>query len=97
MYDYIIDYLKSIYIIIACINAFICLSIYFTLELYNDWHRNRTDFWFILALGVFLTFTPIVNVIALWFVVFLMIIMPLVEVVTPYRYNYTKGKFERKK
>ena len=96
MYNFI-DNLINIYIIIACINVFICLSIYFELELYNDWHRNRTDLWFILALGLVLIFVPIVNAVALWFAVFLIIIMPLVEAITPYRYNYTKAKFERKK
>lgn len=90
------EYLINFYLINTCINSFICLCIYFSLELYNDWDRNRTDFWFILILGCAICFIPVLNTFVLVFVVFLMIIIPLVELVTPYKYSYPNSRFERK-
>ena len=90
------EYLINFYLINTCINSLICLSIYFSLELYGDWDRNRTDFWFILILGCAICFIPVLNTFVLVFVVFLMIIIPLVELVTPYKYSYPNSRFERK-
>ena len=90
------EYLINLYLINTTINSLICLSIYFSLELYGDWDRNRTDFWFILILGCAICFIPVLNTFVLVFVVFLMIIIPLVELVTPYKYSYPNSRFERK-
>lgn len=90
------EYLINLYLINTTINSLICLSIYFSLELYRDWDRNRTDFWFILILGCAICFIPVLNTFVLVFVVFLMIIIPLVELVTPYKYSYPNSRFERK-
>ena len=92
MHEYIINF----YLINTVINLSICLCIYFSLELYRDWDRNRTDFWFILILGCAICFVPVLNTFVLAFVIFLMIIIPVVEWTTPYKYSYRNRRFERK-
>ena len=90
------EILINFYFMCVLINMIICLSIYLSLELYKDWYRNRQDFYFILFLGFILIFVPIINTLALMFILYLQIFIPLIEKIFNCKYNYTNKKFNKK-
>jgi hypothetical protein len=83
------------YISNASLNLLIFICIYGD-QLFKDWNRNRTDFWLVWLLGLGVSFIPIINTIVICLAIFLMIIIPMVETILPYRYSYKNRKFEKK-
>lgn len=90
-----IDIIINFYLLNCIINLCI-MAILVSLDLYNSFHRNRQDFWYIIRLGLNLTFIPIINTLALFFVVYLFVIIPLIEKIFNCKYNYRFGSFDKK-